>query len=215
MRIIKKILKYFFFFLMVLLLYTGISILVSFITVNKNSNKPTDNKTVYLSSNGIHLSIILPKENIDPTLLRDLSYSKNHHYFMFGWGNANFYLNTPTWDDFKVSDGLKALFLNGETAIHLTTYYNKQPKWVSVKLSDRELYRLNAYIKNTFKINLEGKKIPIPHQDYSVYDSFYSAKGSYSPIKTCNTWVNSALKESGLKASYWTLWDFGVLNKYK
>ena len=54
----------------------------------------------------------------------------------------------------------------------------------------------------------------VPQKLYGANNSFYRANGSYSPIKTCNTWVNDGFKESGLKASYWTLFDFGLLNKY-
>jgi len=46
-------------------------------------------------------------------------------------------------------------------------------------------------------------------------DDFYKAKGSYSCLKTCNSWVNSALKMSDLKCCYWTPFDFGIINKYK
>ena len=60
-----------------------------------------------------------------------------------------------------------------------------------------------------------GNKILLIGKGYTTYDEFYEAKGNYSCFKTCNSWVNSALKESNLKACYWTPFDFSVLNKYK
>ncbi|MBL4888255.1 MAG: DUF2459 domain-containing protein, partial [Flavobacteriaceae bacterium] len=46
-------------------------------------------------------------------------------------------------------------------------------------------------------------------------DDFYKANGSFSCLKTCNSWANSAFKESGLKSCFWTPFDFGLINKYK
>ncbi|REG87882.1 uncharacterized protein DUF2459 [Winogradskyella sediminis] len=58
-------------------------------------------------------------------------------------------------------------------------------------------------------------KIILENQGYSSIDDFYKAKGSYSCFKTCNSWVNSAFKESGLKSCLWTPFDFGLMNKYE
>jgi len=73
---------------------------------------------------------------------------------------------------------------------------------------------MNNYLENSFDIST-GSKVIIPQDLYKNHDTFYKAIGSYSPAKTCNTWVNNGFKESGLKASYWTLFDTGLLNKYK
>ncbi|PQJ79257.1 DUF2459 domain-containing protein [Polaribacter porphyrae] len=214
MKIIKKVAKGILYFLLVILAYLLISVLVSYITVNSNSDDSLDEKTIFLSTNGVHLSVIIPKESLTQNVLEDLQFHKNHQYFMFGWGNENFYLNTPTWNDFKLKYGFEALFLNSPTAIHLTTFYQKRKSWIAVKCNQQELNKLNVYILNTFKKDRQGKKIIIPQKLYAINDTFYKANGSYSPVKTCNTWVNSGFKESGLKASYWTLFDFGLLNKY-
>ena len=75
--------------------------------------------------------------------------------------------------------------------------------------------KVNSYIMATFQTNLKGNKILVPQNLYGSNDFFYKAQGSYSPVKTCNTWVNGCFKYSGLKASYWTVLDFGLLNKYE
>jgi len=50
---------------------------------------------------------------------------------------------------------------------------------------------------------------------YGSKDDFYRANSSYSCFKTCNTWVNTAFKESGLKAALWTPFDFGLMGYYE
>lgn len=215
MKALKKIVKYTTYLLGVISTYILITILLSYITVNKTSNNSEGDKTIYLSTNGVHLSIIIPKENINSKILKGLQYQQNQDYFMFGWGNEDFYINTPTWNDLKFKYAFGALFLNTPTAIHLTTYEYKQQNWISVKCSQQKIEKLNEYIFNTFKVNSKGQKELIPCNLYSVNDTFYKANGSYSPVKTCNTWVNTGFKQSGLKASYFTLFDFGLLNKYE
>ena len=37
------------------------------------------------------------------------------------------------------------------------------------------------------------------------------AEGSYSCVKTCNSWVNLALKESDLKSCLWTPYHFRII----
>lgn len=215
MILIKKIVKYTAYLLGLIIVYLLVAILLSYITVNRNSDNLNDDKTIYLATNGVHLSIILPKEDVALNVLEGLQYKSNQNYVMFGWGNKDFYLNTPTWNDFKFKYAFGALFLDTPTAIHITTYYYKQPDWVIVKCNEEELKKLNEYIFKTFKTNSDGKKQFIPQQLYSKNNSFYNANGSYSVAKTCNTWANRAFKESGLKASYFTIFDFGLLNKYE
>lgn len=215
MKILKKIVKYTIYLLGTIIAYVLITILLSYITVNRSSENPVDNKTIYLSSNGVHLSIIIPKENLNSKVVNGLQHQYQSSYYMFGWGNEDFYLNTPTWNDFKFKYAFGALFLDTPTAIHVTTFNYKQPKWITIKCNQKELDNLNNYIFNSFKLNSDGERQIIPQNLYSSSDSFYKATGSYSVVKTCNTWVNDAFKQSGLKASYFTLFDFGLLQKYE
>ncbi len=99
--------------------------------------------------------------------------------------------------------------------MHVTRYKSKSSEWIEIKVNNTELSKLNTYINNTFKTDKTGKKIILPNQGYSSTDDFYKAKGSYSCFYTCNSWVNSGFKESGLKSCLWTPFDFGLLNKYR
>ncbi len=214
MRIIKKCIKWLLYFLLIPVFYLVISLLLSIITVNKNENIIVDNE-VYLSTNGIHLDIVIPLETMYDELRKGLKFNGADKYLSFGWGDKNFYLSTPTWGDLTVKTAIYATFLKSETLIHLTRYKSRQDDWVKVKLDEIQLKKLNQYIQKYFKMDQNGNKILLIGKGYTTYDEFYEAKGNYSCFKTCNSWVNSALKESNLKACYWTPFDFSVLNKYK
>lgn len=214
MLFLKKIIKYIGYSILSVLIYLVFSIVVSLFTVNSQQKISTNSKDIYLDTNGVHLSIIIPAKLLSKKLKLDLQTNKNQKFMMFGWGDENFYLNTPTWNEFKFKYAFGALFLNNPTAIHVTSFYNKRSDWIPVKTNEIQLSKLNDFIQQTFVLDSLNQKIIIPQNIYGKNNLFYKAKGSYSPVKTCNTWANKAFKESGLKACYWTLFDFGLLNKY-
>lgn len=192
-------------------LYVIISMILTFITVNSNLNEPNKSKIIFLTTNGVHSGIIIPERDLSIKLKKGLKYTKYDKYLSFGWGDKNFYLNTPTWGDLTIKNAFKALFCNGSTVIHLTRYFNKLNDWAEIKITQKELDKLNNFINNSFQVNLSGDKILLKNKGYGYQDDFYEAKGSYSFYKTCNTWVNLALKRSGIKSCLWTPYAFRLI----
>lgn len=157
----------------------------------------------------------MAKNDLDDKVLSGIKHQENTNYLALGWGDKNFYLNTPTWGDLTFKTAMGALFLNSPTLVHVTQYQNQQTDWVEVKVSKQELEKLNAYLLQTFALNENGEKILLENKGYGSNDDFYKAKGNYSCFNTCNTWVNSGFKTSGLKSCYWTPFDFGLIDKYQ
>ncbi|GAB1855294.1 TIGR02117 family protein [Flavobacteriaceae bacterium MHTCC 0001] len=214
LSILKRTLKWIGFLLSVPLFYVLISLLCSVISVNTKDVLVNNSKTIYLSTNGVHLDIIIPKKHINSSLLKSLYVLEDEDFISFGWGDENFYINTPTWGDLTLKNAFSALFLKSSTLVHLTRYKNIHKDWVKVNLDDDELRKLNAFILDTFKFDNAQNIIILPEVSYFDNDNFYKAKGSYSCFNTCNSWVNRGFKTSGLKACFWTPFDFGLLNKY-
>tara|TARA_R110002050_G_scaffold273113_1_gene417027 strand:+ start:17649 stop:18296 length:648 start_codon:yes stop_codon:yes gene_type:complete len=214
MRILKKLFKYIFYILLVPISYLLVSLILMTVTVNKNNKDSGLRHTIFLNTNGVHLDVVLPVQHVNEDLLKGLNINDNR-YVSFGWGEENFYLNTPSWGDLTFKNAFKAMFLKSNTLIHLTKYNTKSDNWVEVKLSDNQLKRLNQYILKSFVLNEDDSKTILKGKGYAANDDFYKANGSYSCFNTCNSWVNSAFKISGLKSCYWTPFDFGLINKYK
>jgi len=215
MKIFNKIFKWFGIILLIPIIYLLLALLFSKITVNKNRSNQIQNYEIFLSTNGVHLDIILPIKNIDTFLLKNTNYNIEDTYFSYGWGDENFYLNTPNWSDLTFKNALNAMFLKSPTLMHVTRYKNAQKDWISVSVSKEEFDKIQFEINKSFKKDLLGNSIIMSGESYQVNDSFYKANGSYSCIYTCNSWANNILKNSGLKAAFWTPFDFGVLDKYK
>ncbi len=215
MRKAKKIFKWSLCLLIIPVTYIIVSLLLTSLVIDRKVKNTIPNKSIYLSTNGIHLDIVIPLQHLDNLLLTGIKYNETDNYISFGWGDENFYLNTPTWNDLTFNNAFKALFLKSTTLMHVTRHKQKLSDWVEVKVNETELQKLNSYLQNTFETNKKGVKIMLNNKGYSSTDDFYKSKGSYSCFKTCNSWVNIGFKESGLKSCVWTPFDFGLLNKYK
>lgn len=195
--------------------YLLVALLLTYIPYPQTNQQEPENDTIFIQTNGVHLSIILEINQIDAQLLKDLKKNPQDRYFSFAWGDKNFYLNTPTWRDLTFKNAFIALFLKSPTLIHVSRYQNLESDWVVVPLNKKQLQKLNKYLNESFYLDSQHQKITVEQQLYSSYDNFYEANGNYSLFKTCNSWVNTAFKESDLNCSLWTPFDFGLIHRYQ
>jgi len=214
-KTLRKIVKWSLYFLSIPFVYLVVSLILTSITIEKEDNKSICSKTIFLSTNGVHLDVILPKNDIDRNALKDIINLETENFISFGWGDENFYINTPTWGDLTFGNAIQALFFKSTTLMHVTRYEQRQNNWIEIKVSNEELKKLNDYILGSFDQDQNGNKMILESKGYSKTDDFYKAKGSYSCFNTCNSWINFGFKESGLKSCYWTPFDFGLMKKYK
>jgi uncharacterized protein (TIGR02117 family) len=196
------------------ILYLIAAFILSAITVNSTEENPQASTTIFIATNGVHLDIIVPKSYLREDFLQGMVHYPKEKFLAFGWGDENFYLNTPTWNDLTFSNAFSALFLKSTTLMHVTRYRQLQPRWQKVKINEASLAILLQFIDDTFQQN-EQSKILLKGKGYSYADNFYKAQGTYTCLNTCNTWVNSAFKASGLKACLWTPFDFALIDKYR
>lgn len=196
-------------------LYLLISFLLTIIPVAEKESKHPKPYTIYIATNGVHADIVLPKNLISNPLLKDLINNPKDTYIAFGWGEENFYINTPTWGDLTFSNAFKAAFLKSKTLMHVTRYKELKASWVPILVTKEQLDAFNTYILQTFDRS-SGEKTLVDGVTYTPnQDNFYRAHGNYMYYRTCNSWLNKGLKESGMKGSLWTPFDFGVTRWYK
>jgi len=214
MRALKKAVKLFGILLTLPVLYLLVGLLLSLIPVNTQQAEANAGE-IYLSTNGVHLDVVIPRPLLSPALLQDLEYQSDEAYFAFGWGDKNFYLNTPTWADMTIKNAAAALLWNSPSLIHLTRYQNLREEWVKVPVSTAQITRINVELNHRFAFDSSGKKILLAEPGYYHNDHFYAAAGSYHAFRTCNSWINELFKASGLKTSLWTPYDFGIIWWYE
>ena len=198
-------------------------VLLPLIPVNKQKEKPNDQITAYILTNGVHTDIVVPVKSkaIDWSTFvpfSDTKSKKEYKYIAFGWGDKGFYLDTPEWKDLKFSTAFNAAFWLGDSAMH-TTFYDKMTlgeDCKKVNMNLEEYQKLIVYIKQSFDLD-KNNKVELIKTDavYGNSDSFYEAKGSYSLFFTCNTWAASALKAANKEAPLWTATQQGIFRHYE
>ncbi len=215
MKWIKIIGKVLFTLVSIIMLYGIIAMGCSYISTGEVTPDPASHTTIYIHSNGVHLDIILPIQDMSDPTLEGLVHTINDRYLSFGWGDENFYINTPRWGDLTFGNAFSALFLKSTTLMHLTRYTAVQTDWVAIRVTQQQLQDIENYIQDSFQLDVTQQKIKLSNKGYGTTDDFYKARGSYSCFKTCNTWVNTGLKKSTIKACLWTPFDFGVLRVHQ
>ena len=209
LKLTKKILLFFFGFVVLYLLTAWIC---SNIATNPKSFNHLKQNIIYASSNGVHTDIIIPIENIDINILKNLHVHPNTKFVAFGWGDKGFYLHTPTWGDLTFSTAFNAVFLKSDTAMHITEYTKTNKEWKEIAVCFPQIERLNKSFVNSFQSDKNNSFLKIEGYTYGNNDTFYEANGSYSCLKTCNTWTNNVLKKAEIKTAIWTPFDSGILN---
>lgn len=222
-RIIKYILLFIASLLAFILLYFLSAFFLSRISVGEENSANTEYE-IYISSNGVHTDIAVPLKTkvVDWTQYvkfeHTISKDTTANFVSFGWGDKGFYLETPTWADLKFSVAFNAAFGLSHSAIHATFYekMKENDSCFKIYVSKEQYLKLSDYIKNSFKYDKQGNTIHIETDaNYGNNDAFYEAIGSYSLFHTCNTWTNNGLKESGLKACFWTPFESGIFYQYQ
>jgi hypothetical protein len=77
------------------LLYLIIAIALSFIPSHNEEITEEKNNKIYIQSNGTHLDIVVPIEQLDSNFIEQLKLPHNTQYVCFGWGNKEFFFNVP------------------------------------------------------------------------------------------------------------------------
>lgn len=222
--VVRTVLGSMIIFASALLLYGGAVVIGTLIPVNSDFQEtPNSPITLYLWSNGLHTDFVVPittsvKDWSTVFSLPDLAPRMDApQWIAFGWGDRTFYLETPTWDDLTCVNAFSALFLPTSAALHVTIYNDIIPteRCVALRISEDQYQRLVTYIERSFKVDSTGSVIRIGTTSYYGCDGFYEAHGTFHLFATCNTWTNAGLKESGLPAAFWTVFDTGIFYHYR
>lgn len=168
----------------------------------------------YLHGNGVHIDIILHRDDLSGSFASELLLAPDAQYIAFGWGDRGFFLNTPTWAELKFSVAFNAMVLSSPSVMHITEHREIGKDWRVVMLSQEQLNRFIAYVKGGFKLDSSGQIIPIPNQGYTENDRFFEGEGQYHCTKTCNTWVNTGLRKAGLRTGLWATHQSGILRYF-
>jgi uncharacterized protein (TIGR02117 family) len=200
-----------------LLLFHAVLLLLGFVPVNRAYVPPPaqDCVRIFVRCNEVHTDLVLPVvcEEADVDWRRTFPLGdywgnvRKPKYVAIGWGNREFYVNTPTWKQFKLSSACGALFWPSETVLHVEYLNDVAPgEHMQPVLLTREQYgRLAAFVKSSVGESHEsGAACTATEISYGRRDRFYVAGGRYHLFNTCNQWTGRGLKTAGVPTGMWT-----------
>jgi len=195
------------------LFYVTAGVIGSLISANAAWREAPQGVTIFVRTNGVHTWLMLPKvaEGVDWRPLADPRHIKDPRYafgdyLAFGFGNRDFYLNTPTWGDLTVQTTLAAAFGRGPALMHVEHEYDPKPTGYQspIVLTADQYRKLAHHIRESFVLDGNGKPVPLLGRGYGPADVFYEARGSYNMGRTCNEWTGEGLRAAGVKTGIWT-----------
>lgn len=188
------------------------------IPANRGWVEPEQGIAVWVEDNGIHTGIVLPlvgggedwRDLISPYDARDPAYGR-HSHVAFGWGDRDFYVNTPRWRDLRPMTVVNAAIGSDDTVMYVERIAEPRPAAHvrRVLLRPEEYARLTTFIRQSFDVGPSGVAGAQP--GYADHDSFYTAKGRYTAFNTCNTWTGRALRTAGVRLGVWTPFSVTVM----
>lgn len=203
--------------------YFGAAFGLAYIPVNGDFEPEEDGIEIAIISNGIHASFVMPVRTLDidwmevfPPAEFPVPYP-DAPLVAFGWGNREFYLNTPTWDDFDPAIGFRAVVGIGGTAMQVI-YVSRlldNDNVVRLRISEAAYRSLAAHIMATAETGPDGDVVPIRGYSYAGTDAFFEAHGTYNMFVTCNEWVRRGLANAGIRTSLWSPFPGPLLDQLR
>lgn len=192
--------------------------LINVMPVNSDWAPSEDGIDAYIASNGVHTDFVLPvrsplidwREQIPLEHFSDPGSDVN--YIALGWGDREFYLNTPRWEDLRAGTAVRAVLGVNPSVMHVTYLQRVQQlrEVRPLRLSASEYQRLLGFLLDSFDYQ-DGAVVPVGFS-YGARDAFFQARGSYNLIRTCNDWTGAGLRQAGVKTGLWTPFHWNVMN---
>jgi uncharacterized protein (TIGR02117 family) len=200
-------------------LYFAAALVGGLIPANSGWQQPREGITIFVRTNGVHTWIMTPTvaagvdwRPIAPAAhIRDPRYAGD--YVAFGFGNREFYLNTPTWNDLSPRTAIAAAFGRGPGLVHVE--HERRPSGDEdnrpLVLAPEGYRRLAGHIRQSFELDAAGRSKPLLGRGYGPSDVFYEAQGSYNAYRTCNEWTGEVLRAAGVRMGAWTPFSESIM----
>lgn len=202
-------------------LYMAAASIGSIIPANIDWREPNMGVTLFVETNGVHVSLVVPisaagddlSDIIRPQDLQRPELFGTHA--MIGWGHGGVYRNSPTWSDVRVGDVASAVVGSDDTLLHIYHLNDPAPTQyrVAFRVTAAQYRAIMRDIRGSFRLNAAGQSTPVP--GYGADNLFYRANGRYSALHTCNNWTGDILRRAGVKIGVWTPMPCGVMRWFR
>lgn len=170
---------------------------------------------LYACDNGVHTDLVLPvnaagidwRETFGQQAFTGPVEGLDH--IGLGWGGRDFYLNTPTWADVKISTAVQSLLWD-ETVMRAEYMPapHARPSCRPWRVDEAVYRQVAAYVRDSLRLSQDR---PVQAGlGYGPRDAFFVANGSYTIVDTCNQWSARGLRLAGAPVAPWAPFSFLV-----
>jgi len=203
-------------------IYAGAALFGAVLPANAGWVPPRRGVTIFVETNGVHTWIVMPvataemdwRPMVPASHIREPA--QGGDYIAVGFGDRDFYLNTPQWSDLTAGRAVGAAFGTGASLVHV--YHEPQPvadvEHRPIVLSPAQYRRLVAYVAASFARAPDGATIPLIGRGYGPTDVFYEARGHYNLFYTCNEWAGGGLRAAGVRIGVWTPLTQAIMRRF-
>jgi len=181
--------------------------------------EPESGITIMVETNGTHTGIVVPVVSAEkdwretfPSAARRRTDAQLPTHLAIGWGEREVFLEVPTWGDLRAATALRIATIGGDSVMRVSHYVRPRTDDYlrPVRLSPAQYRRLVSAIEAKLAPSSPGDA-HIELKDTYGPDIYYEARGSYTMLNNCNSWVGDALANAGLKMGRWTPFAGGVM----
>lgn len=174
---------------------------------------PTRTQTIYVTGDWVHTNFVVPIQSDEfdwrlhlPMTQVGKEQRHDYQYLVFGWGDRDFYLNTPTLADVRLPRIFQAFWGSKASVLHVQAWRSlPDPATTSIhclKLTPTHYLQLMNFLDRSFQRDQQGNKIFVS-DGHRPYSSFFAAKGRYSLFRTCNVWTAEGLRSAEVNTPVW------------
>ena len=161
--------------------YLNAALLLGLVPANAFWSEAEEGVPIYIRTNGVHTWIVMPK--VSPIMdwrpyapgehLADPRWGAASHVAI-GYGNRQFYLDTPTWADLSPATAFWAMAGTGPTLLHVEHIHDPHIDDITrrIVLRPEEYRRLADFIARRFVLGPDGRPIPLIGRGYGPSDIF-------------------------------------------
>ena len=171
--------------------------------------------TIYVSGDRFHANLTLPvktdhfdwRQQLNLTELGQQQ-RRDYRYLSFGWGDRQFYLNTPELKDLKLTTTLRAFLIPTNTTMHVQGHHqlpqsNSGYQVQAVQLSQSNYEQLTAHVLASFARDTAKRPILL-QKSHRYTGTFYIGVGRYGFWQTCNDWLAQGLRIANSPTPIWS-----------
>jgi len=139
-------------------LYLAAAATASRVPVNDDWREPDDGVTIFVETNGVHTGVIVPANAAGVDWRRRIQpgdaprQETTPQWLGFGWGDRDFYLNTPTWAQFSLLRAISAATGQGTTLVHVDLLDDVRSSETvrPLRITPEQYRRLAAFVDGAF-----------------------------------------------------------------